>query len=291
MGIGNGKIASLEYAQAATKNTFSVTIVTNLGEVVSNTQVHCTTNGQDYTTNSSGQILQNIETDLNIKSLQFTWTATISGTHWDTANGSLQRRTGSINTYTGVATITSGTEFSGNTITTVQSTNNDEYRINSSTVRGSIITIGSYEYIIAHSTASIVYAILRYWNVDATMGEYDYASSRLAAKCNDWYSEDVPAIWRSSAKAFTKVTTEGVSAQCFIPTYSQVSGGWDYFNSDDSRVFVNLSDEAKYWWTSTWETNNRFWVVTDTGTFTEGRMSSFIGFRPALAIKRSLFTS
>ena len=295
MGIGSNKIASLQYEIVIPNNIFTITIVDNNDSPVVNTQVHCTTNGQNYTTNSSGQIPQIIETDPNIKSLQFTWSTSGTGS-WTTANGSLQQRSTITNNYTGVATITTGNSFNGNCITTAQTSSSSNYRINAGATVGNYITIGTRQYIIADVTSSIVYVILRYWEEDTpfnSIASTDYQYSDIAFKCEDWYFSAVPSVWKTSANAFTKVSTEGVSAECFIPTYSQANGGWDYFNSDSKRVFTSLNGTAEWWWLSTEISSSRVWRVDFTGDFTNNSVGvdTPYGFRPALAIKRSLFTS
>lgn len=297
MGIGSNKIASLQYEEVASKNTFNVTIVTDAGSRVTNTQVHCTTNGQNYTTNSSGQIPQTIEVEAEVKSLTFTWSASQMG--WSTINGHLQEGAIITYNYTATATISSGNSFDGNCIATIQtSTESAGYRINSPAVVGEYITIGTREYVIAQADSSIVYAILRYWEEDVIFdngGSVRYNGSDIAATCSSWYMIAVPAVWRTSANAFTKVTTEGVSVECFIPTKSQLDSGWDYFNSDERRIFKDSNNDDTYpWWTSTERTSSAVWGVSAYGNFTNygyGGPSDPRGFRPALAIKRSLFTS
>ena len=225
--IGNSKIASLQYEEVVANNKFNVTIVTNTGTPVVNTQVHCTTNGQNYTTNSSGQIPQTIETESDVKSLAFTWSRSDMGS-WTTADGSLQQASNITYNYTGTATISSGNLFSGNCSTTVQTTSGGtSYRINANASTGTFITIGTRQYLITQVDSSTVYAILRYYEERCQFdagGSVEYLGSDIAAKCDGWYSSAVPSVWRTSAYAFTIANIEGIHAHCFIPTYNQVNG-------------------------------------------------------------------
>lgn len=293
VGIGNGVIASLQYGEA--KNKFNVTIVTNTGSPVANTQVYCATNGQYYETNGLGQIPQVIETEPNVRSIEFTWSTTSST--WTTVDGSLQQYITTTNNYSGVATITSGDSFSGNCSTTTQITNiGAEYRINVSATIENFITIGARQYIIAQVDADIVYAVLRYWEgycqFDSERYHVQYYGSDIAAKCESWYSSAIPEVWKTSADAFSIVYNESVGGQCFIPTYSQANGGWDYFNSDERRKFKQSeSSMGSDWWTSTDYDTDTVWFVSPSGKFLNNDPRNPRGFRPALAIKRSLFTS
>ena len=289
MGIGNSKIASLQYGEA--KNKFNVTIVTDAGTPVANMQVQCTTNGQNYETNGLGQIPQTIETAPNIKSIEFAWSTTSSA--WTTIDGSLEQYITTTNNYIGIAAISSGDIFNGSCSTTVQTSNvGANYRINASATVENYVTIGTRQYLIVHVDSTIVYVVLRYWENNNNFGrENEYAQSTIKNDCSSWYSSAVPSAWRTSANAFTKVTTEGVSAECFIPTYSQTHGSWAYFNSNARRIFKDSGGTAKDWWTSSCTSDYYNYAINISGEVYRTSPTSRLGFRPALAIKRSLFTS
>ena len=297
VGLANELIVSLSYASASF-NMFTVTIVDNLGNPVANTQVHCTTNGQNYTTNSSGQIPQVIETESSVKLLTFTWSTSGMGS-WITANGSLQQRSSVINNYTGTATLSSGNEFNGNCSTTVQtSTTETNYRIDVPASAGNTVTIGTQQYVIAHVDAGNVYVALMYCNekcqFDSSSSHVDYSGSDIAAKCSSHYSSNVPSVWRVNAAAFIDVVIDMVTGKCFIPTKDQFGGDWDYFNSDNRRIFYELDGSAIVYWTSNNYSSSRMYTVNVDGKIIGAggpSPSATYGFRPALAIKRSLFTS
>ena len=272
----------------ATFAGFNVTLLKNDGTPATNATVTCSTNGKQYRTNGSGQISGTIYAQTT--SLTFTWEG--SPNKYAAADGVLQYI---YNTrYT--ATVSGGTIGQTKSLTSANASvangTQTGYRINAATTVGSEITIGSKVYIIAHVDSSLVYAVLKTWERDEqwSSGTTDYAQSTIKDDCTSWYNSNVPSIWRTSANAFSSVTTEGVSSPCFIPTYNQVNGGWSYFNSNDHRIFRDSNNTAKVWWTSTESSGGRVWFVYTSGNLLNyGNPTTSFGFRPALAIKRSLF--
>ena len=273
---------------------FNITLKDNTGANVANQSVKCTQNGKTYTTNSSGQIPQTIYSDQT--SLTFTWSK--SGVYdATTANGSLQQYNTTAN-YS--ATVSGGVIGQTTALTSSNATvsySGTGYRVNAAASVGAFVTIGTRQYVIADVTSSIVYVALRYWEEDVKFspdGTASYAQSSVKNECASWYSSKVPSVWKTSAKAFTKVTTEGISAECFIPTKSQLDGGWDYFISDYRRTFSESSGDAHRYWTSSSTSSGKVYYIRASGSIDEtlsALESYMIGFRPALAIKRSLFTS
>ena len=273
---------------------FNVTLLDNTGAPASNRQVTCSQNGKQYTTNGSGQIPQTIYA--NTTSLTFTWST--SGVYnATTANGSLQQYNTTAN-YS--ATVSGGVIGQTTALTSSNATvsySGTGYRVNAAASVGAFVTIGTRQYVIADVTSSIVYVALRYWEEDVKFspdGTASYAQSSVKNECVSWYSSKVPSVWKTSANAFTKVKTEGISAECFIPTKSQLDGGWDYFISDYRRTFSESSGDVHRYWTSSSTSSGKVYYIRTSGSIDEtlsALESYMIGFRPALAIKRSLFTS
>ena len=274
---------------------FNVTLLDDTGATVKNQQVTCTTNSQQYTTNSSGQIPETIYYEGT--SLTFTWST--SSTNWSSVSGILQQSRTTTSNYTAVVNggvIGQVLNLTSNNATVQTSTSGGtQYRINASATVGNTITIGSKQYIIAHTDSSNVYVVLRYLEETTVFDSgdsTDYVGSDIANKCSSWYTSNVPSAWRSYAT--NSVSTEGVTAACFIPTYDQVNGGWSYFNSDSRRVFTDSSGSAKSWWTASYYsyTDATIWTVYPDGSFAHTLpYITTVGFRPALALKRSLFIS
>ena len=271
---------------------FNVTILNTNGSPLTNTQVKCAETTQTYQTDSSGKIPETIYYEGT--SLTFTWST--SSTDWTSVSGILQQSQTTTSNYTAVVNggvIGKVLNLTSNNATVQTSTSGSSYRINASATVGNTITIGSKQYIITHTDSSNVYVILRYREEDTVFdsgGSTDYVGSDIASKCSSWYTSYIPSAWRSYAT--NSVSTEGVTAACFIPTYSQVNGGWSYFNPNSRRVFTNSSGATYSWWTSTETSSSSVWYVAADGYFGDTRYPNLTrSFRPALALKRSLFTS
>ena len=276
---------------------FNVTLLDDTGATVKNQQVTCTTNSQQYTTDSSGKIPETIYYEGT--SLTFTWSTTSTG--WTSVSGILQQNQTTTSNYTAVVNggvIGKVLNLTSNNATVQTSTSGSSYRINAAATVGNTITIGDDAYIITHVTSSIVYVALKYWQEDTVYDSGNsnvYSGSDVANKCRSWYNS-IPSSWRTSANAFTSVYTSGVSAVCFIPTKNQVDDGWSYFNSNSRRVFTSSSGTEYGWWTSTADSDSvrRVWIVNSDGSLVSSigvSPGNLRGFRPALALKRSLFTS
>ena len=164
-------------------------------------------------------------------------------------------------------------------------------------VLGARIRIGGFDYMIVHITSSIVYAIIEVCPMTTQFGSNNtYAGSTIANLCNTWYNSYVPAALRS-AGIFVNVTTEGVNSPCFIPTYAQMNGGFSYFTDNNHRiaaVFVNAgyndNYNGNYYWTSTAYSSSFVWFVGTDGGLYDYSPGNTCGFRPCLAINRSVFS-
>lgn len=208
----------------------------------------------------------------------------------------MQQYSTTIDNYKGIAKIVTGNTFNGNCTTSVDVSTDatENYRINTGAAVGGYLTIGTKEYIITQVDSSTVYVVLRYYEGGTPFNSNRstiYAGSDIAAKCEEWYLSNVPSVWKNSANAFTTVSTEGVSAECFIPTYSQATRTWEYFIDASNRAFLNSNSNSFVWWTSTDYNSEYVWAICEERTINNIYPDYPYGFRPALAIKRSLFTS
>ena len=262
---------------------FNVTLLDNTGAPASNQAVTCTSNSKSYTTNSAGLIANTIYA--NNTSLTFRWTKTFPA---GTSNNLSGTTTSTYNATTSGGTIGQVKDVTG----TAERSDSTVWKINLTPTVGNTILIGTKQYIIAHVDSSTVYVVLRYLEENTMFdfsGSPSYVGSDIATKCASWYIANVPELWRTNA--CMSVTTQGVSAPCFIPSYGQVNGDWTYFNSDGRRIFESSSGDPRYWWTSTMSSSNRVWGVWTNGSLYDNYdPSDSYGFRPALAIKRSLFS-
>ena len=279
---------------------FNVTILDNNGSPLVNTLVKCTQNGQQYQTNASGKIPATIYSTET--SLSFTWSS--SSTGWSTVNGSLQQYQNITSNYT--AAVNGGKLAQTLDLTSekatvrTSSTPTAQYKIDASLADpGNIITIGTRQYLNAGFDDSNVYAVLLYWEEDHRFDDgsmsQGYWHSELADECDDWYRNKVPSIWKT-ANAFNQVDVEGKTAECFVPDYDQATGspgmnGFDEFYFSNDRVFEDTSGGAHAWWTSTRYAydNDSVWIISRSGTESGLNQTETCGFRPALAIKNTIF--
>ena len=274
---------------------YNVTIVDNNSNPVANKQIKCVTNGQSYTTNSSGQIPETIESQES--SLKFTWSSTAANT---AITGLLyaKKRT---NNYTGTVNGSPNTTVNTSTSTTVsyQYTN---YYVNMTPSLGATIKIGSYDYIIAHIDDSNVYVALKSYSAVAGMLYYTnyeripilYSDSNLKSKCEQWWSSNVPTQWKNvmGMISFSETGAGGdtptYGARCTAPPASLIRT-WDYFEAAQAnRVYSNKD----YWLagnTGSGKYVGRVRADGDINGSTTGAYTTRYAVRPALNIKRSCF--
>jgi len=254
---------------------YNVTIKSGSNPLAGKT-VYCATNGKTYVTDSSGK-LYNIYVKSTTLSFDNTTSTVVDGLKATTvAKGSTTGSIGSV--------VTKDVAYSESTT----------YKINQSVPSvGSTITIGSYQYIICHddTSAGIVYAITSELQGTTIFGSNTtYSGSTLASKCTDWYNNNVPASWRNNG-IFKSVTVNGVTSQCFVPSYDQFNGGFSYFNSASRRI-CNLNGSAAWYWTSSAYSSSYVWGVNSDGNLGDDvSPGGTYGFRPCLAIARSAFAS
>ena len=248
--LGNNIVASLMYEETILGYWYNVTIVDNNSNPVANKQIKCVTNGQSYTTNSSGQIPETIESQES--SLKFTWSSTTTNA---AINGLLYAKTRT-NNYTG--TVNGSPNITVNTATsTTVSYQYTNYYVNMTPSLGATIKIGSYDYIIAHIDNSNVYVALKSYSAVAGMLYYTnyeripilYSESNLKTECEQWWNSCVSMQWRNvmGRISFSETNAEGgttnYSVNCTAPPYSLIRN-WDYFNTAQAnRVYSNKD----YW--------------------------------------------
>ena len=130
---------------------------------------------------------------------------------------------------------------------------------------GDTVPIGGVDYLVVHidETNKHMYFAKKYWE-DSDRIEFDsnaiYEGSTIHEKCKSYFQEKIPDILRPLF-----VTLEcGYGCPTFIPTLAQVAsttnnnsdlcsgeGEWEYFNSDERRVFENIYASTSPWWLQT----------------------------------------
>ena len=268
---------------------YNVTLLDNTGAILKNTTVTCTNNGQEYTTNDLGVIPETIMS--KDTSLTFTWSTSTIG---ESENNDSLRQI-SKNTYTTV--VSGGILGETQSLTSANAAievGETVYRIMVPATVGRRMCIGTDDFIIAHVEGNSVYAIKENWTTNYAFNSNSsnvYVGSDIAGKCIQYY-ESLPDIWKNNAT--NQVVTEGETNACFIPTYSQVNGGWEYFNSAEHRTFPNMFGTSTSWWTSTAVpsgpfANNAYHIKPNGSIGEDISCDTSIGFRPAIALKKELF--
>lgn len=168
-------------------------------------------------------------------------------------------------------------------------------------VLGARIRIGGFDYMIVHITSSIVYAILEKLPFEvqfSSAGSSIYAGSTIATLCETWYSNNVPESLKNLG-IFSNASTSGVISPCFIPSYADFNGGFQYFERSlnpkrQTPLYVSyssISDANGYsYWTST-ANGSYLYGVDSYGAFLYAvTPTSLLGFRPCLAISVTTFS-
>lgn len=81
-------------------------------------------------------------------------------------------------------------------------------------------------------------------------------------------------------------TVNGVTAKVFIPSNEQMSGGFDLFNDNDSRIAYNQTGAAHAYWTSSNVSNGSgyAWYMNVDGSLNSIGTNNARGFRPAVCL-------
>lgn len=246
-----------------------------------NNSVYCTTNGKTYQTNASGQT--SFITSQSSLSFRIT-----SGVQDTSDNSGIQM----LNTYDIVCSTTgiSG-QLIGRSLTGSKSlTSSTPVKINQNVPTvGDIMTIGTRQYIVAKDDGTTVLVMLRYWEEDTpfnTTERASYSGSDIEAKCVTWYNSQVPDIWKT-ANVFNAIEVDyaNVTATCFIPNHIQAH----------HYIFYDNSNKAHEYWTSSavfYGGDFVIYRINDSGNVYSSKAEYGYqpsGFRPALALKRSMF--
>ena len=151
-------------------------------------------------------------------------------------------------------------------------------------VLGNYVDMGGHTWLVCNidESAGTFNLILNTISEDTEFGSNNnYAGSTVAAKCSAFMST-LPANVLNILKM---TTVNGVTAKVFIPSYEQLNGGWQYFNSNSKRIAYDTSGAPKIYWTSTADSSGYVWGVYTGGSFYTDNPSDSGGFRPAVTIQ------
>ena len=150
-------------------------------------------------------------------------------------------------------------------------------------VLGNYVDMAGYTWRVCHidEDASEFYLILNTISESTQFGSNNaYAGSTIATKCNEFLNE-LPA---EVMNILLMKTVNGVTSKVWIPSYEQVNGGFDLFNSNTNRIAYDGSGAAQTWWTSSVNpSSSAAWRVSAYGDLNNPSNSN--GFRPCLALK------
>lgn len=152
---------------------------------------------------------------------------------------------------------------------------------------GNIITFNGANYRVVHDDGNLIYCGRETMTDKTIYGSSNvYSGSTIAYKCTV-YLNSIPAELRYFLQ---DVTVENVKNKVFIPTLTQVSSVFTYFNSDARRI-CNLGSAATVWWLSapgtTYESYTYCSYVNVNGKAQAGFLiSASNGFRPFIAFKK-----
>jgi hypothetical protein len=169
---------------------------------------------------------------------------------------------------------------------------------------GDTVPIGGVDYLVVHidEANKHMYFAKKYCDMNVVFdsnGRTEYASSQIFGSCGAYYDDMLNDI-----KPLLVELECGYGCPVFIPTKEQVGGAdnsgrndavtgqWDYFKDNASRIFKNTSDNAIVWWLqSTWPTDSSFVCgVSGSGYISKATVNQYVsfGFRPCFAMDMSI---
>lgn len=109
-----------------------------------------------------------------------------------------------------------------------------------------------------------------------------YSGSTLARVANDYQTQQLSA---TALEYCVDVTVEGVTNKVFIPTYTQTTGGFNYYTSSTNRI-CQYNGSNSYWWISSPNSGTNYnYAVDNAGLFGSVSHGDSYGFRPHICIK------
>lgn len=152
---------------------------------------------------------------------------------------------------------------------------------------GGTVTIDGYVWILVNktSTAAVLGLSTIYMKTASGIQWGDYSSSGVAR----WVSNfEKNALSAETKQYLNNVTTSGVTAKCFVPTYDQMNGGFSYYNSDKNRQ-CKYNGSYDWYWTSTPYGNFWEWYVYKEGHLgNDDSHGSERGVRPHMEVNLTL---
>ena len=108
-----------------------------------------------------------------------------------------------------------------------------------------------------------------------------YAGSTIAGLCTDYLNNTIPNV----ADYIQDVTVNGVTSKVFVPSYEQLSSGWDWPKAATANRICQYNGTNTAWWTSSSSDTDYAWYVRTDGDFSDYFPSRSYGFRPAVKVQ------
>ena len=149
---------------------------------------------------------------------------------------------------------------------------------------GNCVDMGGYTWRVCHidEAENEAYLILDTVYETTVFGSStSYSGSTIANKCASFYN-NLPIEVKN---ILIEKSVEGVTSKVFIPTYSQVNGGFSYFNSNARRIAYDRTGTACDWWTSSvYTTATMVWNVYTNGSPGSNGPNNESNFRPCVCV-------
>ena len=158
---------------------------------------------------------------------------------------------------------------------------NPEWPDKSSLTLGNTVSFAAREWIVSHITETEAYLTFK------DLAGYSTWDG-LQSSCTLFEKQ----LTEEQKACLKRVTADSTSGKVFVATYTQMNGGFSYFNSNSRRKVAGIFGTGERYWTSTsWDSSEAYGVDSD-GNISPGThydKSNPIGFRPSVCVNLTLY--
>ena len=188
--------------------------------------------------------------------------------------------------------ITNGAKYYNGTIsgtlggmkTTTVTINNNPYT--GTLDVGNTITFIGKEWLVVNKTANQAILARNVIESETTLGASSKYSESTIASAAKSYENSFIGVNKTLINCMCPETTvNGVTARIFVPSVSQVNGGFAHFNSNENRI-CQYNGRDHSWWTSSEYTADTLYYIDENGALYygyQGGANYSHGFRPFVA--------
>ena len=146
---------------------------------------------------------------------------------------------------------------------------------------GNLVTFDDKSWRVVHQEGTHWYlAAEEIYSLTAFGSNTTYKGSTLATVAANYQTQQLSA---TALEYCNNVTVNGVTNKVFVPSYEQVNGGFEYYNSNARRI-CQYNDANQYWWTSSPDSSSTVYFVRADGSIFSSSPSLSGGFRPHVCI-------